>query len=105
MSKADRLEQLTRFLAMDPDDSFTRYALALEHISRNNSERGVALLKETLARDPAYIPAYHMLGQQLVIQGDHAAACEVYSTGIQAAQGQGETHAASEMQSELDELE
>ena len=105
MKRGDRLEQLQRFLEMDPGDSFTRYALALEYISRKDPEKGIALLKETLERDPAYVPAYHMLGQQLALLGDHSAACESFTTGIEVARSQGEIHAASEMQDALDDLQ
>jgi Tfp pilus assembly protein PilF len=105
MSKVDRLEKLTQFLKMDPDDAFTRYALALEYISRKDAAKGITLLKETIARDPRYVPAYHMLGQQLALQGDTEAATDVYGRGILAAQSIGDTHAASEMQAELDEMD
>lgn len=105
MNPAQRLEKLQRLLEADPGDSFTRYALALEYLGREEGARGVSLLRETIARDPAYVPAYHMLGQQLARQGEGAEAADVLRRGIEIARAAGETHAAAEMQDELDEIE
>ncbi|MCB2206100.1 hypothetical protein KQI65_15265 [bacterium] len=104
MNPAERLEKLEQLLDADPADSFTRYALALEHISRRDTDRGIALLRETIDRDPSYIAAYHMLGQQLAQLGDEEEAGNVLRNGIEVARAAGETHAASEMQDELDDL-
>ncbi|MBN1449149.1 MAG: tetratricopeptide repeat protein [Bacteroidetes bacterium] len=105
MSAVDRLEQLKHFLEQEPEDSFTRYALALEHLSRSMTAEGIDLLEETIARDPAYIPAYHMLGQQLALQGHTEEARQVYTRGISAARSTGDFHTASEMEAERDEME
>ncbi len=105
MNPAQRLEKLQRLLEADPGDSFTRYALALEHIGREEADRGLALLRETIERDPAYVPAYQMLGQQLARQGDVDQAARVLREGISVAREAGENHAAAEMQDELDDIE
>jgi predicted Zn-dependent protease len=104
MKSSDRLTQLERFLEADPGDSFTRYALALEHIGSGSTERGVQLLRETIERDPAYVPAYQMLGQQYARMGEDEQARDVLERGIVAARAAGNAHAASEMQTELDIL-
>ncbi len=103
MNAIDRLEALKAFLEQDPDDSFTRYALALEYIGRGDAETGIALLRETIERDPVYIPGYHMLAQQLVKTGDFAVARAVFEEGIRVARSTGDTHAASEMEMEMEE--
>ncbi len=100
-----RKEALARFLAADPDDAFTRYAFALELIGEGARAEGVAELRETLRRTPGYVPAWHMLGQALAADGAREEAEAAYREGIAAARTAGETHAASEMQQELDELQ
>ncbi len=102
---ATRKDALLQFLAADPDDAFTRYALALELIAEGARTEGVAELRETLRRSPAYVPGWHMLGQALATDGAREEAEAVYREGIAAARATGDTHAASEMQQELDELQ
>jgi Tfp pilus assembly protein PilF len=103
MSAGDRLEALKGFLEQDPDDSFTRYALALEYIGRGDESTGIALLRETIERDPAYVPGWHMLALQLVKTGDFGVARAVFEEGIRVARSTGDTHAASEMEMEMEE--
>jgi predicted Zn-dependent protease len=100
-----RKEALARFLAADPDDAFTRYAFALELIAEGARAEGVAALRETLRRTPEYVPAWHMLAQSLAADGAREEAEAVYREGIATARAAGESHAASEMQQELDELQ
>lgn len=99
-----RLEALKAFLESDPDDAFTRYALALEHAARNDLDEAVRELEETLRRHPEYIPAYHQVAQILHRRGDDTDAIAAYRRGIEAARGAGDAHAAGEMSDELDEL-
>lgn len=105
MNPQQRLEKLRRLLDADPGDSFTRYALALEYIGREETATGLLLLRETIERDPVYVPAYQMLGQQLARQGETGEAARILGQGIAVAREAGETHAAAEMQDELDDLE
>lgn len=100
-----RLEALKDFLAAEPDDSFTRYALALEYIALDDFEEGERLLRETVERNPSYVAAYHQLGQLLFKLGRKAEAREAYTKGITAAQSIRDHHAASEMQMEMDEID
>jgi len=99
-----RLETLLNFLATDPEDSFTRYGLALEYLSLNETEKGLALLKETIDRDPGYVAAYQQLGQQLYRFGQNEEAILYYKQGIEKARAIRNTHAASEMTNELEEI-
>ncbi len=100
-----RLEALKEFLEKEPNDSFTRYALALEHQSLGQTETAIALLTEVLQRDPNYIPAYHQLGQLYTKLNKTQEAKEIYRKGIDMAGAVGEMHERDEMQEELEELE
>ncbi len=100
-----RLEALKDFLAAEPDDSFTRYALALEYLALNDTSEGERLLRETIERNASYVAAYHQLGQLLFKLGRSEEAREAYTKGIAAARNIHDHHAASEMLMEMVELD
>ncbi len=98
----ERIAKLKEFLAKDPTDSFTRYALALEHAGRGETELAVSMLQDLIRIDPTYVPAYQQLGyafQKLERRDD---AREVFTRGVQVAVEQGDFHARGEMQDALD---
>lgn len=100
-----RLESLLQFLEKDPDDSFTRYAIALEYVSEGNIEQGIVYLEDLLERDPGYVATYLQLGYLYTEAGRKDDALAVLKRGIEIAQQSGDLHAASEMQDAVDELE
>ena len=99
-----RIAKLKEFLANDPNDPFTRYALALEYAGKGDTERAVSMLEALIQSDPKYIPAYQQLGYAYQKLGRSDDAKEIFSRGIQAATQAGDLHARSEMQEALDEL-
>jgi len=100
----DRIEKLKEFLEKDPNDSFTRYALALEYAGKGEAQMALAYLLEVLARDPGYVPAYHQLGINYAKLGKNSEAGDILRKGISVATEQGDLHACSEMQESIDEL-
>jgi Tfp pilus assembly protein PilF len=92
-----RKEQLEEMLALEPDDSFVRYGLAMEHVSAGDDAAGLECLRELLRRDPEYVPAYLQAGQALIRQGEDGPAREVLKAGIAVANRKGDAHAAGEM--------
>ncbi|MAT39917.1 MAG: hypothetical protein CL946_09975 [Ectothiorhodospiraceae bacterium] len=100
----NRLESLLKFLEDDPNDSFTRYAVALEYSKDGKQDDARKQFEETLRRDPEYLPAYHQLGQLLGELCEFGEAERIYTTGMQLAAKLGEHHTRSEMEAELDEL-
>jgi tetratricopeptide (TPR) repeat protein len=100
----DRIAQLKEFLENDPNDSFTRYALALEYSGLGETPLAISLLLEVLERDAAYVPAYQQLGYQYQKLDRKDAAVQVLRRGIEVAREQSDTHAQREMQDALDEI-
>jgi len=100
----DRIAQLKDFLENDPNDSFTRYALALEYAGLGETPLAISLLLEVLERNPAYVPAYQQLGFQYQKLDRRAEAIQVLQRGIEVAREQGDTHAQREMHDALDEI-
>jgi tetratricopeptide (TPR) repeat protein len=100
-----RLEQMLAFLEQDPNDSFARYAVALEYASARDYPHAVEELGELRRRDPEYVAAYFQLGQILTTLEEWDKAEEALRSGIAVARRSGDLHAVSEMQAALDDLE
>lgn len=96
MSKS-RKEQIEEMLAIDPDDSFLRYGLAMEYASAGEDEESVRQLMDLVRRDAEYVPAYLQCGQALVRLGRDDEARDVLTNGITMATRKGDHHAAGEM--------
>ena len=73
------------FVAADPNDSFSRYALALELVKAGRDEDAALHFKEVLARDSTYVAAYYQLGGLLAKSGHVDEARDVYRRGLDAA--------------------
>jgi Flp pilus assembly protein TadD len=101
------MAQIEAMLAEEPNDSFLRYGLAMEHASTGDDESCVAVLRDLIARAAAepYIAAFLQCGQALARLDRNAEACEVLKTGIEAARRTGDFHAMGEMQGLLSSLE
>lgn len=100
-----RLAALQSFLEQDPNDSFTRYAIGLEHAKESNYADAIKTLEELRGRDPNYIPTYYMLGGYYRETGERDNARAIYQEGITRARAARDLHAASELDAALDELE
>ncbi|MFN0196334.1 MAG: tetratricopeptide repeat protein [Planctomycetaceae bacterium] len=99
-----RREQLLEMLQSDPDDPFLHYALALDDLSRGDDDAGLDRLSHLNSAHPDYVPAYFQRGQVLARLGDYGTSKTVLQRGIQAANLQGDQHAAAEMTGLLESL-
>ena len=101
----ERMEQLRAILTEQPQNTFARYALAMELMSAGDTDAALAEFLAVLKVDANYVNAYLMGAQALQQAGRTAEALEWLREGIPCAKGAGNRHAESEMQSLLDELE
>jgi len=101
----DKIAALKEILALDPKNSFARYGIAMELVSRGETEAALEEYSTLLANDPDYTAGYFMSAQTLSAAGRTAEAVERLKTGIAGAARAGNTHAVSEMQAMLDELD
>lgn len=102
---ADRLEGLLSFYEKDPHDSFVKYGIALEYISRGDIQKAEEFFKLILNSDPEYIPVYMQYAKLKEDQNKIDDARSFYKKGIQIAKKHGDKHAAKEMEDFLDDLE
>ncbi|MEP7263892.1 MAG: hypothetical protein ABI772_05320 [Bacteroidota bacterium] len=99
-----RINALLQFIEEDPQDKFSRYALALEYL--NSGEQVLALkhLEELVAVFPDYLATYYQLGKLLESESRNTEAIAVYEKGISIAKSQGNKHTLSELTSAKDEI-
>lgn len=100
-----RREMLEEFVEQDPDDSFSRYALALELEKEGREMEAIPQLQEVIARDANYVAAYYHLGRVLARMGQVEEARAVYRRGLDAAAASNDQRTRGEIQEALDMLD
>jgi predicted Zn-dependent protease len=83
-----RLTQLEQMLKEDPQDSFLRYAIAVEYAVAGNHPEAVLRIEALIADQPDYLGAYYKLGQLYEEVRDDAKALDVYRRGAEVAKRQ-----------------
>ncbi|MEM8559396.1 MAG: tetratricopeptide repeat protein [Bacteroidota bacterium] len=101
----DRLQTLLAYYQDDPEDPFTRYALATEYRKRGQDGDALALFEGLTTDHPNYVGTYYHLGKLFEDLGRTPDAIATYQAGIQTAQRLGDLHARAELQSALLEAE
>lgn len=103
MSK--RLAMLEGMVAKGSTDPFAWYALAMEYSNAGRLDDALATFTKLRAQSPTYVPMYLMAGQMLVKAARKDDGREWLEAGIVAATAAGNTHALSELQSALADVD
>ncbi|HEY7387493.1 MAG TPA: hypothetical protein VH640_03220 [Bryobacteraceae bacterium] len=98
---SSRLEILKSMVEQNPNDSFSRYGLAMEYRNAGDLEAAMSEFRSLMTANPDYVAAYFHGGQTLERLGLSEEAKEVYRQGIQAATRTGNQHARGEMEAAL----
>ena len=101
----DRIAGFKEILALDPNNSFARYGLAMEYVSLGDLPTALAEFDGLLAANPDYTAGYFMAAQALANAGRETEAIARLKDGIASAIRTGNSHAQGEMQTLLDELD
>jgi|SRR4051794_37287475 cytochrome c-type biogenesis protein CcmH/NrfG len=101
----DRLQMLQDLLTQDPNNQLARYGLGMEYSTRGDVDAAVSEFKNLVQINPDYANAYFMAAQALAKAERTGEAKQMLMQGITAAARTGNSHAQSEMQGMLDELE
>jgi Tfp pilus assembly protein PilF len=100
-----RLEQFKEFVEMDPTDTFSRYALAMEYLGEGQFPEAVHHFQEVIKLDSTYSAAYF----QAAIASQKASLPEqarsFLNEGIQVAEKKGDWHTRDEMKVALQQLD
>jgi len=98
-----RIEQLKFFLEQNPNDSFVKYALAIEHVNLGDDATALGFFRSILEIDPDYTGTYYHLGKLLLRKNEKEEAEKTYREGMRRTFGK-EQHAYAELQQALNEL-
>ena len=99
-----RINALKGFLSNDPNDSFSRYALAMEHIKLGQYADGIAEFEIVVRNDPKYLATYYQLAKAYEHQERADQAEATYQNGIVVATEAGDSHTRDELREALDML-
>jgi Tfp pilus assembly protein PilF len=100
----NRIEILKGFLNENANDSFSRYALALEYVKLGHHSDAVREFETVKKSDPDYIATYFQLGQLYQKMGEIHEAEKTFRTGITVAGKIGDDHTRSELEGALEAL-
>jgi Tfp pilus assembly protein PilF len=100
----NRVEILKGFLKETPDDSFSRYALALEYVKLGQHDDAVREFETVKKNDPDYVATYFQLGQLYQKLGQRHESEKTFRTGIVVATKAGDEHTRSELEAALETL-
>lgn len=107
MSDADsKIKKLAAYIKQNPDDSFSKFALALEFKKMDKFDKARILFENIRNNDPGYVGVYYHLGKiyELVDMNEQAAI--TYKEGIRiASPNNEEDRTVSELREALQELE
>ena len=101
----NRLDMLKELIAQDPNNQLARYGLGMEYSSQGDVDAAVTEFRNLWQINPDYSNAYFMAAQALAKAERTDEAKQILRQGITAAARTGNSHAQSEMQGMLDELE
>jgi Tfp pilus assembly protein PilF len=91
------LESLEKLVGTPRDGALLQFSLGMEYLKMQNTEKAVAHLRNSVARDAGYSAAWRALGKALEAAGNSSDALDAYRKGIAAAQAKGDKQAQKEM--------
>lgn len=101
----NRLSVLKSMLEEEPDSSFLKYGIALEHYKEGKKSVGMAHLMDLREADKNYLALYYTLAKWLDDEGDKDKAIEICLEGQSIAANQGDAKALSELKNLTREIE
>ena len=80
--QTDRLKLIKDMLETNPDDSFLKYAAALEYEKAGDRKSAIALVEDLLSKDAKYLGGYYKLGKLYELEGKEKEAIKIYRLGL-----------------------
>lgn len=102
--KSERQRQLEAFLAEDPHDPFTHYALALELIKQGDQTAGLSRFEWLVYNHPEYLATFYQLGKLYETMMETGKAIAVYKKGMEVALSKQNKHTFQELKTALEDL-
>lgn len=105
MIERSKIQILARRIKESPDDTFSKFALALELCKIDKNAQAILLFEDIVQNDPNYVGVYYHLGELYASQGENKKALKTYKAGIKIAETLNDSHAKSELSAVLTVLE
>jgi Tfp pilus assembly protein PilF len=100
----NKIRELAGYLKKNPQDSFTKFALALELLKLDEVSKAQVLFESVLKQDPNYLGVYYHLGKLYERTGRPGDAKEMYIRGIRVAELQNHERTLAELKEALELL-
>ncbi|MEX0770741.1 MAG: tetratricopeptide repeat protein [Balneolaceae bacterium] len=99
-----KIKKLAENVRNNPDDSFLKFALALELLKNNQPGKALMLFESVYKNDPDYLGVYYHLGKLYESLKKFDRAEQLFTEGIRVAQRQGAGRTESELNEAQDSL-
>ncbi|WP_234570623.1 tetratricopeptide repeat protein [Rhodohalobacter sp. 614A] len=99
-----KIRELAESLKKNPDDSFTKFALALELLKKDDVTKAKVLFESVLEQDPDYLGVYYHLGKLYERQSRFEEAKKLFTDGYKVAKEQQNERTALELKDALESL-
>ncbi|MDZ7719709.1 MAG: tetratricopeptide repeat protein [Balneolaceae bacterium] len=99
-----KIRDLASSLKENPDDSFTKFALALELLKKDGVSKAKVLFESILKQDPDYLGVYYHLGKLYERTGRLDDAQQTFLDGLEVAKKQNNERTALELKEALESI-
>ena len=99
-----KIRDLAAQLKEHPDDSFTKFALALELLKKDDVKKAKVLFESILKQDPDYLGVYYHLGKLYERTGRMKHAQQMFTDGLKIAKQQNNERTALELKEALETI-
>ena len=93
----DRLDQLKNMLEDDPKDNFLLFAIAMEHMTRENIHEAITAFTTLKTVNEDYVGLYYHLAECYSEIEEYENAIDAYQKGIKVAEKINDQHAKAEL--------
>lgn len=104
MSNKNNIQTLASIIRKNPNDIFSKFALALELRKQNQVDKAQILFESVKEQDPGYVGVYYQLGKLYQQQEHYNKALDTFKAGVQIAAEQGNSHTKSELIEAIEQL-
>ncbi len=99
-----KIRDLAASLKENPNDSFIKFALALELLKNNDVSKAKVLFESILKQDPDYLGVYYHLGKLYERTGRLSDAQQMFTDGLEIAKKQNNERTALELKEALESI-
>lgn len=103
-SKNSTVKKLAAYIKANPNDSFSKFALALEFLKDEEPQKARIFFEDIYKSDPDYLGVYYHLGKLYEQLERYDDAIEMYEKGVQVASTQQKKRTLKELKEALASL-